>query len=267
MGALVSRLFAATHDALSVESEAAVLGAVRRELLRSASGRVVEVGAGTGENLGHYAALAAEAAAASGDAGDGDKAATAATTAGGCGLGGAPPAPYTRLVLVEPNPHMRARLHARVDGLRDRRLAAGVEVVDAALPALPFADASFDTVVLFLVLCSVPDVPAAVAEARRLLAPGGRVLLVEHLAAKQPAIAARQARWEWLWRILFDGCRLCRETLDMVAAGGFDVGGVAERSWRLNAFDDLWLARLGVGIVTMRGDGGEGGTEGVMAAA
>jgi len=217
----------------------------------------VEVGAGTGENLGHYAALAAEAAAASGDAGDGDKAAAAATAEGGGGLGGAP---YTRLVLVEPNPHMRARLHARVDGLGDRRLAAGVEVVDAALPALPFPDASFDTVVLFLVLCSVPDVPAAVAEARRLLAPGGRVLLVEHLAAKQPAMAASQARWEWLWRILFDGCRLRRETLDVVAAGGFDVGGVAERSWRLNVFDDLWLARLGVGIVKLRGDGGGGGT-------
>eukprot|EP00170_Pyropia_yezoensis_P003758 contig_15779_g3769 len=63
MGALFSRVFAALYDSLSADAEAAIFGDLRRSVLRGATGRVLEVGAGTGENLSHYAALAAEAAA------------------------------------------------------------------------------------------------------------------------------------------------------------------------------------------------------------
>ncbi|GAB0489248.1 hypothetical protein MMPV_000465 [Pyropia vietnamensis] len=265
MGSLLSRIFAALYDSLSADVEAAIFGDLRRSVLRGASGRVLEVGAGTGENLSHYAALVAEAAAmpsdgATASSGNADAAAAAATAATG-----PPLRPYTRLVMVEPNPHMRSRLHTKLDALsrQEPTLGSAIEVVDAGLPSLPFPDGAFDTVVLFLVLCSVADadVAAAVAEVRRVLAPTGKVLVIEHLAATADSAAAhRQARWATPWRVLFDGCRLQRESVAALAAGGFDVGGVVDRTWHMNPFEDLWLARVGVGTAVVRA-GGKGGVE------
>lgn len=270
MGALLSRVFAAAYDPLMDGLERTVLADVRRSLLRSATGRVLEVGAGTGSSLVHYAALAAEAAAATnGGTAPADAGAPAALAAAAGGGGGCPPPPpYTRLVLVEPSPPMRRQLHAKVDALAASApaLAASVEVADAALPHLPYGDGTFDTVVLFLVLCSVPDVAAAVAEVRRLLAPGGRVLLVEHLAAAAdaaPAVAAWQTRLAGLWAVLGGGCQLRRDAVAALAAGGLDVGGVAERSWSgLGWGADLCLARVGVGEAVLRAKGGGGAEEG-----
>ncbi|GAB0493551.1 hypothetical protein MMPV_004836 [Pyropia vietnamensis] len=236
--------------------EDAVFADLRRLVLRGATGRVLEVGAGTGNNLQHYAALAAEAAAADGDS------ATAAAAAADTGDCNPNPLPYTRLVMVEPSPHMRRQLQAKVDALAPSApsLMARVEVADGAFPSLPYPDASFDTVVLFLVLCSVPDVAAAVSEVRRLLAPGGRVLLVEHLAAgdDKPSTAAWQVRLAGLCKIVGDGCHLRRDAVAALAKGGFDVGGVDERSWSGKGFGpDLFLARVGVGAAVLRGEGME----------
>lgn len=261
MGALFSRISAALYDSLTADSEAAIFGDVRRSVLRGATGRVLEVGAGTGENLSHYAALAADAAAAPPDG-----AAAPSAAADAAAAAGRPPPPYTRLVMVEPNPHMRGRLHAKLDALsrREPSLGGAIEVVDAALPSLPFPDGSFDTVVLFLVLCSVADghVAAAVAEVRRVLAPAGRVLVIEHLSATDAVAARRQARWAIPWRVLFDGCRLRRESVAALAAGGFDVGGVVDRSWHMNPLEDLWLARVGVGTAVVRAPAKAGVGEG-----
>lgn len=263
MGALFSRIFAALYDSLTADAEAAIFGDLRRSVLRGATGRVLEVGAGTGENLSHYAALVAETAAPLNDAAAPPGAEDASAAAAAAGR---PPSPYTRLVMVEPNPHMRARLHVKLDALSQREPALGgmVEVVDAALPSLPFADASFDTVILFLVLCSVADadVAEAVAEVRRVLSPNGRVLVIEHLPAADAAAARRQARWATPWRLLFDGCRLRRESVAALAAGGFDVEGVVNRSWHMNPFEDLWLARVGVGTAVVPAAGREGVGEG-----
>lgn len=271
MGALLSRMFAALYDTLSADAEAAIFGDLRRSVLRGASGRVLEVGAGTGENLSHYASLAAEAAVPSDGAAASSANSEAAAAAATAATEG-PPHPYTRLVMVEPNPHMRSRLHAKLDALgrREPALCSAIEVVDAGLPSLPFPDGAFDTVVLFLVLCSVADadVEAAVAEVRRVLAPAGKVLVIEHLAATVDSAAAkRQERWAAPWRLLFDGCRLRRESVDALAAGGFDVGGVVDRSWHMNPFEDLWLARVGVGTAVVRAAGKGGVEEAVSASA
>jgi ubiquinone/menaquinone biosynthesis C-methylase UbiE len=58
--------------------------------------------------------------------------------------------------------------------------------------SLPFADESFDTVVFALSLCTIPDDRRAVAEAGRVLRPGGRLLLLEHVRSPNPAVQDRE---------------------------------------------------------------------------
>lgn len=124
-----------------------------------------------------------------------------------------------RLVLTEPDPNMRMRLVRRVQSL-----GRAAEVCDASATSLPFADASFDTVVSTLVLCSVPDQGRVLAEIRRVLRPGGRLLYLEHVAADdRPRRLAWQRRIEPIWRRLLGNCHLTRYTGAEIRAAGFDV--------------------------------------------
>ena len=119
-----------------------------------------------------------------------------------------------RLVLVEPSPAMRKRLIPH---------AGAAEVVDATADALPLPDASVDAVVGTLVLCSVPDLPAALAEVRRVLRPGGSLLLLEHVRAADPGTARWQDRLDPAWRHLAQGCHPNRDTVAAVEDAGFTV--------------------------------------------
>ncbi len=80
--------------------------------------------------------------------------------------------------------------------LRPKVRGAGLdaEVVEAPAEALPFEDSSFDTAVYTLVLCTVPDPVAALAETARILKPGGKLLFVEHVRSKDPGAARWQDR-------------------------------------------------------------------------
>ena len=92
--------------------------------------------------------------------------------------------------------------------------------------ALPLADASADLVVATLVLCSVADVPRAAAEAARVLRPGGRLLFIEHTAARgAPFLRLKQAILDPLQQLLADGCHLCRDPLPAIEAA---FGGAVE---------------------------------------
>jgi ubiquinone/menaquinone biosynthesis C-methylase UbiE len=180
---LWGRVFAAFYDRMLADSEAAGLGEHRAHLLGQARGRVLEVGAGTGANLRHYPTEGIDA-----------------------------------LVLTEPEAPMARRLEDRVAGAhRD------VQVLRASADALPFADASFDTVVSTLVLCTVPDAPRALAEIHRVLAPGGRLLFLEHVRHEDAARARRQDRITPVWRHVGHGCHLNRDTPALVAGAGFEV--------------------------------------------
>jgi ubiquinone/menaquinone biosynthesis C-methylase UbiE len=86
---------------------------------------------------------------------------------------------------------------------------------------LPFPDASFDSAVMTWVLCSVPDVPAALAELRRVLRSGGRLHFVEHGLAPETRVQAWQRRLTPLWRPLAGGCHLDRPVEALLQAGGF----------------------------------------------
>jgi ubiquinone/menaquinone biosynthesis C-methylase UbiE len=90
----------------------------------------------------------------------------------------------TRVVALEPGPGMRARAERTA-----RAAPVPVEVVDGRAEDLPFPDHSFDTVVASLVLCTVPDPAGALAEARRVLGPGGRLRFYQHVRADDPRLA------------------------------------------------------------------------------
>jgi ubiquinone/menaquinone biosynthesis C-methylase UbiE len=177
------RLFAALYDTVSKGSEAAGVREERRQLLAGAEGATIEIGAGTGLNLEHY------------------------------------PAATTRLVLAEPDRHMRRRLRQRVDAL-----GRAAEVIDAAAERLPFPDATFDTAVVTLVLCSVASQEVALAEIARVLKPDGRLLFIEHVRSGDPKLAKRQDRIRPLYNLV--GCNPNRETLAAIEASALRVESV-----------------------------------------
>jgi ubiquinone/menaquinone biosynthesis C-methylase UbiE len=125
------------------------------------------------------------------------------------------------LTMVEPDPHMTKRLREKLAA--SERTA---EVVEAPAERLPFEDASFDTAVATLVLCTVSDPTAAVAELARVLKPGGELLFIEHVRAEDPGLARWQDRFERPWKFLADGCRCNRDTVATLAASRFDLGAV-----------------------------------------
>ncbi|HVT00401.1 MAG TPA: class I SAM-dependent methyltransferase [Solirubrobacterales bacterium] len=178
------RAFARFYDRALKATEENGLGEMRAALLAAARGRVVEIGAGTGVNLDLYGAGVED------------------------------------LTLVEPDPHMGARLRQRLEaggGPPPRRLVA------APAEALPFADDTFDTAVATLVLCTVPDPPAAVAELARVLKPGGRLLFVEHVRSEDPDRSRWQDRLEKPWRFIADGCYCNRDTEADLRASAFTI--------------------------------------------
>lgn len=132
-----------------------------------------------------------------------------------------------RLVLAEPEPNMARRLERRV-----RRLRLDAEVVRAPAHALPFPDATFDTVVSALVLCTVVDVDQALNEIRRVLRPGSTLLFLEHVRAEGPGLASWQDRLAGAWAFFADGCRCNRRTVDALRRHGFSIGETSAARWR-----------------------------------
>jgi ubiquinone/menaquinone biosynthesis C-methylase UbiE len=118
---------------------------------------------------------------------------------------------------IELSPAMLAIARRRAAGLG---LDADLRTGDAQ--ALPFGDESFDTVVCALSLCTIPDPATAIAEMRRVLVPGGRLLLLDHIGSSWPPIRAAQ----WLLErvtIRTAGEHFTRRQLPLVRAAGFDV--------------------------------------------
>ncbi|HUG40371.1 MAG TPA: class I SAM-dependent methyltransferase [Longimicrobiales bacterium] len=175
----------------------------RRRLLGEARGRVLELGVGTGASLGFY-----------GEAVD-------------------------EVVGIDHSPAVLRRAAERL-----RRKEAGeaglphaVILAEADAQALPYDDASFDTVVAFLTLCSVPDPDEAAREIRRVLKPGGALIVLEHVRAhREGRLAAWQDRLDPIWSRAAVGCHLNRDTAAALARAGFDTAPLeryrAPRTWR-----------------------------------
>lgn len=162
----------------------------RAEVVPLASGRVLELGAGGGANLGFYNREAVES-----------------------------------VTGVDPSDELIALAKERMrpeDG-------GFFRVEKGVAEALPFPDASFDTVLSTFTLCSVQDQMQALRETRRVLKPGGRLLFLEHGLSPDGAPRKWQHRVEPLWKHIAGGCHLTRPVTDAVLSAGFEV---AERHGR-----------------------------------
>lgn len=133
-----------------------------------------------------------------------------------------PPA-VDEVVAVEPEPYLRALAEQAAT-----RAPVTVTVVDAVAAALALEDASCDAAVACLVLCTVPDQAAALAELRRVLRPGGELRFYEHVHAERGPLRTFQtlADRSTLWPRLAGGCHAARDTLSAIEAAGFSVQDV-----------------------------------------
>ena len=177
---------------------------VRRFVAGEADGRVLEIGCGTGLNLDFYDWSRIES-----------------------------------LDAAEPDTYMLDRARKRLDAL-PADVRAKVRLAEAPAEGLPFDDASFDVVVCTLVLCTVSDPGRALSEVRRVLKPGGRLRLFEHVRGTG-AIETIQRVVQPVYGWTAAGCQLSRDTESAVRASGFTL----EVRQRLS-LGPLWPAFVGV---------------------
>ena len=142
----------------------------RELIVPQAKGRVLELGFGAGANLDYY-----------------------------------DPAAVSQVVGIEPSPELRA-----IAGKAPRAEGLNVDLCAGVGEHLAFDDASFDSIVCTYTLCTVDDPGRTLAEARRMLRPGGLFLFREHGAAPDQNVARWQRRLDPLWQRLFGGCHLTR---------------------------------------------------------
>ena len=98
-----------------------------------------------------------------------------------------------------------------------------VRMVEGSAEAIPLEDASFDTVVTTWTLCSIPGLPAALAEIRRVLKGSGSLLFVEHGWAPEARVARWQDRLTPVWKPVAGGCHLNRPIDALIREAGFEI--------------------------------------------
>ncbi len=155
----------------------------REKLVPLASGRVLEVGMGSGLNLPFYDARR-----------------------------------ITKVWGLEPSPEMSKMASAAVEAV-----AFDVEFVSAGGEQIPLDSESFDTVLMTFTLCTIPDAERALREIARVLKRGGQLLFCEHGAAPDAGVRRWQNRINPLWRRLAGGCHLNRDIPGLIRRGGFEI--------------------------------------------
>ena len=184
--------------------ETLLVRGVRRErkpLLNSARGRVLDIGSGAGQNFKYL------------------------------------PPQVESCLAVEPSPALARMSH------RNSKHASsgnGITVLRAKAEHLPCVSESIDTVVSFLVLCTVQDPQKALWEIHRVLRPGGRLLFFEHVLSKQSTIARWQHKINPIWKRIGCGCNLIRNTAFYMQEVGF----------RFQQFDRYRSPRMGLAITS-----------------
>ena len=156
---------------------------LRRAVVPRAEGVVLELGLGSGLNLPLY-----------------------------------DPARVTKVFGLEPEAAMLAKARRRAD-----RSTVPVTVLREGAEAVSLDARSVDTVLVTFSLCTIPEVEAALSEARRVLRPAGRLLFCEHGRSPDPELFRRATKIEPTWKKLFGGCHLTRDIPALVQAAGFTI--------------------------------------------
>lgn len=155
----------------------------REKVVPRARGRVLEIGLGSGLNLGFY---------------DPEK---------------------VEVVLgLEPSPELTERASVRAADA-----AVPLEMVGLVGEDVPLPDASVDTVLVTYTLCTIPGVEQALAEMRRVLRPAGELIFSEHGRAPDAGVSKWQQRIEPLWKRLAGGCHLTRDVPALLRGAGFEL--------------------------------------------
>jgi ubiquinone/menaquinone biosynthesis C-methylase UbiE len=160
---------------------------IRRPALAGVAGTVVELGFGSGPNIGLY------------------------------------PDAVTRVLAVEPSEGARRLARRRMATTAH----PPVEFVGLDGASLPVEDASADAVVSTFTLCTIPDVDAAMREVVRVLRPGGALHFVEHGRSEKPQVVRRQQRFERIQRRIAGGCHLTRDPAELAGRAGLRVDDLA----------------------------------------
>ncbi len=153
----------------------------RRKVVPEASGKVLELGIGSGLNLPYY-----------------------------------DPAKVAGIEAVEPSDELRKKALEAA-----KSAGIDVDIQSGRAETLPFEAGQFDCVVCTFTLCSVQDPAAALAEARRVLKPEGRLIFCEHGLAPDPDVVKWQRRIEPVWKRIAGGCHLTRPVASTIEAAGF----------------------------------------------
>ena len=155
----------------------------RAKLIPKATGRVLEVGYGTGTSLPWY---------------DAEK--------------------IDQVVALDP-----ASGAMELAAERERQSPISVEHIALRGEEIPLDAESVDTVVVAYTLCTIPDVAAAITGMHKVLKPGGKLLFMEHGQSPKPNIKRWQERLNVPWGIAFGGCNLLRQPPLLLEQAGFTI--------------------------------------------
>ena len=154
----------------------------RAQIIPRVSGRVLEIGIGSGLNFDFY---------------DFEK--------------------VTEVIGVDPAISSVALAKSRAKDFNSK-----ISFIEATAESIELESSTFDSVVIGFSLCTIPEPMKALAEAYRLLKPGGSLFFIEHGLAPEPNIQKWQHRITPVWRKIAGGCNLNRNIEELIIAGGFE---------------------------------------------
>jgi ubiquinone/menaquinone biosynthesis C-methylase UbiE len=200
-----SAVFARIYDPFMQQMEERVLQKRRKALLENLHGDILEVGAGTGANFVHYQADA-------------------------------------KVIAIEPSALM---LNQGEKKLRENQYPATFQLIQAGIgdqaveEAIP--EGGLDAVVFTLVLCTIPDAKSALKQCVQWLKPGGKLVMLEHIASSDPWGYRVQTVINPVWKHLAEGCNLNRHTDQLVQSLGLQAESEEYFTKALPFYEAVWM--------------------------